>query len=168
MEPNITLTNVEVAIPTPDGLAISEYRTVQVPAYPDPVTGELVLTGEAIQLIDDAKARFMGVLLPKEIRAVRKRLGLTQAQIAELLQAGAKTYTRWENGRCRPSRLANMILCALRDGRLDVSYLRSVLSGPFDWRPKVIHYNFRKPHPVTFKIGQTNLSESNETVAVDS
>jgi hypothetical protein len=50
---------------------------------------------------------------------------------------------------------------------VDVPYLRSVLSGPFDWRPKVIHYDFGQPQPVRFDLTQAFLSEiSNETVAV--
>ena len=39
---------------------------------------------------------------------------------------GAKTYTRWESGGDHPSRSLNILLRALRDGRIDVPYLRSI------------------------------------------
>lgn len=167
---NLTETiDFELAVPTLDGKGVAETRVIKLPAHRDSDTGELVLDGEALQMIDDEKARYLGLLTPAEIRGVRKRFGFTQAQIAELLQAGAKTYTRWETGRCRPSRLANVILCALRDGRIDVPYLRSVLSGPFDWRAKVVHYDFNRQtaRPVTFDRAETDLSDKlvDETVA---
>jgi hypothetical protein len=46
--------------------------------------------------------------------------------MSELLQIGAKTYTRWESGRDLPSRSMNVLLCALRDGQLNLNYLRAL------------------------------------------
>ena len=66
-------------------------------------------------------------------KALRKRLGLTQPQISELLQIGEKTWTRWETGRERPSRSINVLLFALNDGKLDAAYLRSVARRRNDW-----------------------------------
>jgi len=39
-----------------------------------------------------------GLLTRDEIRAVRRRLGLTQAQFEQLLGVGPKTVVRWERG----------------------------------------------------------------------
>jgi transcriptional regulator with XRE-family HTH domain len=75
----------------------------------------------------------MGLLTPEQIKGLRKRLGLTQPQISELLQIGEKTWTRWETGRERPSRVINVLLFALNDGKLDAGYLRSVARRRNDW-----------------------------------
>jgi DNA-binding transcriptional regulator YiaG len=114
----------EVVIPTLDGSAIAERVTVKVPALRDPVDGEIYLTEEALSILDDTKARYMGLLLPARIKELRSTLNLTQKEISGLLQIGEKTWTRWESGRERPSRSLNLLLQALYDGRIDVAYLR--------------------------------------------
>lgn len=88
-------------------------------------------------MLDKAKARHMGLLTPEQIKALRKRLGLTQPQISELLQIGEKTWTRWETGRERPSRSINVLLFALNDGKLDAAYLRSVARRRNDWATRL-------------------------------
>lgn len=123
----------EVVIPNLDGDGIAEAVPIEVEAYTDPDTGEDVLTPESLELIEKTQARRMGLMLPEEIRQLREdRLELTQDEICELLQIGAKTYTRWETGRARPSRSMNVLLCALRDGVITVEYLRTLRSG-VDW-----------------------------------
>ncbi len=123
----------QVHIPTLDGTGVAETVPVKVPAWRDPHDGEVYLDTEATAILDKVKARHMGLLTPELIKALRKRLGLTQPQISELLQIGGKTWTRWETGRERPSRLTNVVLCALDDGKLDVAYLRSVARRRNDW-----------------------------------
>ena len=122
-----------VHIPTLDGTGIAETVKVKVPAWRDPKDGEIYLDPEATAILDKVKARHMGLLTPEQIKALRKRLGLTQPQISELLQIGEKTWTRWETGRERPSRSINVLLFALKDGKLDVAYLRSVARRRNDW-----------------------------------
>jgi DNA-binding transcriptional regulator YiaG len=112
-----------VHIPNLEGDAASEIVPVIVPVTIDPHTGEELLTPEAIELIETTKARYMGLLLPGEIREMRERLGLTQKQISTLLQAGEKSYTRWESGRARPSRMVNVLLRLLYEGRISVDVL---------------------------------------------
>ncbi|MBI2440101.1 MAG: hypothetical protein HYV35_01895 [Lentisphaerae bacterium] len=46
-----------VHIPTPDGKAVAETVMVKVPALKDPATGEVYLTGEALEIMDKKKAR---------------------------------------------------------------------------------------------------------------
>ena len=84
-------------------------------------------------MIDKTKARHMGLLLPEEIRALREHLRLSQSEMSELLQIGAKSYTRWESGRERPSRSSNLLLRSLWDGKIDVGYLRSLKDAHHDW-----------------------------------
>lgn len=122
-----------VHIPTLNGSGIAETIQVKVPAWRDPKDGEVYLDTEATAILDKVKARHMGLLTPDQIKALRKRLGLTQPQICELLQTGEKTWTRWETGRERPSRMSNVLLYALNDGKIDVAYLRSVARRRSDW-----------------------------------
>jgi len=51
---------------------------------PNTEDGEIYLGADAIALLDKAKARHMGVLAPQELAELRKRLDLTQSEIAEL------------------------------------------------------------------------------------
>lgn len=118
--------DVQVRIPNLEGDAVAETHTISVPVTVDPHTGEELLTEEAVELIETTKARYMGLLLPAEIKALRQRLQLTQKQMSELLQAGEKSYTRWESGNARPSRMVNLLLRLLYEGKVSVEALRSV------------------------------------------
>jgi transcriptional regulator with XRE-family HTH domain len=119
-------TEIEVPIPTLDGKTVARIEKVKVQALRNPKDGEIYLDGEALQLLDDVKARHMGLMLPAELKGLRETLGLTQKQISVLLQIGEKTWTRWETGRERPSRSMNLLLYCLWDRRIDVRYLKSL------------------------------------------
>jgi HTH-type transcriptional regulator/antitoxin MqsA len=54
-----------------------------------------------------------GLLSPLEVRAIRDRLGYTQAQLEQVLGVGPKTVVRWEKGTVRQSRLADRFLRTL-------------------------------------------------------
>lgn len=123
----------EVLIPTIDGTGIADRITIEVPITRDPETGEELLTPEAHEKIEQTQARYMGLLSPDELRTLRDRLGLTQNELGELLQVGEKSYSRWETGRSRPSRSINVLLRALRDGKLTVPYLQSLQKPTVDW-----------------------------------
>jgi putative zinc finger/helix-turn-helix YgiT family protein len=127
--PEIEYTDFDVDIPNPDRTRIVETVKIQIPVRRDPLTGEEMLTPEALDLIENTQARYMGIMLPDEIKNLRKELGLTQREFGELLQVGEKTATRWETGRGRPSRSLNVLLCALRDRRLPINYLK-ILRNP--------------------------------------
>src|SRR5207247_4081080 len=100
----------DVQIPNLDGDGIAETIRIDVPVHIDPESGEEILTAAAHELIEKTKARRMGLMLADEIRQLRERFSLTQEQISDLVQIGAKTYTRWESGRARPSRSLNLLL----------------------------------------------------------
>lgn len=119
-------TREPVVIPnaTGDGIAETLYR--DVPAWQDPATGQIYLDGEAHAMLDAVKARYMGILLPHQLRDLRNAIGATQKGMAGLLQLGEKSWTRWETGAERPSRSMNLLLCALYDGKVDVNYLRAM------------------------------------------
>lgn len=60
--------------------------------------GEEVLDTEASEQISQAFRRQAGLLTPEEIRQNRKKLGLTQEELAERLSVAEATLSRWENG----------------------------------------------------------------------
>jgi DNA-binding transcriptional regulator YiaG len=123
----------EVLIPTMEGDAIAERVQIQVPMEWDADLGEFLLTPEAHALIDDTKARYMGLMLPAQIKAVRQRQGIPQRQMSELIQAGEKSWTRWENGQARPSRVINVLLRAIDEGQVTVEWLQSLRNRNFSW-----------------------------------
>src|SRR5205823_1981547 len=120
----IELIDFEVKIPDLEGGGVAEVVKIKVPAKITR-TGNKILTKEALDLIEQTQARYMGLMKPLEIKELRTRLKLTQAEMSELIQAGEKSYTRWETGRARLSRLVNVLLCAIRDEFLPLTYLRT-------------------------------------------
>jgi len=68
-----------------------------------------------------ARHRLLG---PAEIRALRRRLGLTQAGLAHLLRLGANTVSRWEAGRNVQTGAMDVLLRLLRDVPGSRAYLR--------------------------------------------
>ncbi|MGH7172184.1 MAG: type II TA system antitoxin MqsA family protein [Gemmataceae bacterium] len=60
--------------------------------------GDVVLDTEANKQITQAFRQQAGLLTPEEIRQHRKKLGLTQEELAERLSVAEATLSRWENG----------------------------------------------------------------------
>ena len=110
-------------VPNLDDTAVAERVKVSVPLKWDEEIQEWLLTPEAHQIIEDTKARHMGLLLPAQFRELRERYGFTQKEMGELLQVGEKSWTRWESGRHRPSRSINLLVRALYEGGLSIDYL---------------------------------------------
>jgi len=137
-----TTSKEPVYIPTADGSGIAETFWVEVPAWKDPVSGEVLLDGHAREKLEAVKARYLGILAPSQLRDLRAAIGVSQKDMAGLLQLGEKSWTRWETGRERPSRSMNVLLCALYDGKIDVNYLEmladpSLRSQFARWKPAV-------------------------------
>jgi|SRR5579884_3531231 len=59
---------------------------------------ELVFDADANRQITEAFRRAANLLEPEEIRRRREALGLTQAALAERLEVGTATVSRWETG----------------------------------------------------------------------
>jgi DNA-binding transcriptional regulator YiaG len=114
----------QIKIPTIEGDCVAEVITLEVPVAWDGEIAEWVLTEEAHRLIEDTKARHMGLLLPHQFLQLRQRHALTQSEIGELFQVGAKSWTRWETGKHRPSRSVNLLIKALFDNQITIEYLR--------------------------------------------
>jgi DNA-binding transcriptional regulator YiaG len=80
-------------------------------------------TPEAHEMIEDTKARHMGLLLPAQFKELRERYDFSQKEMGELFQVGEKSWTRWESGKHRPSRSINLLIRALYEGKIPVNYL---------------------------------------------
>ena len=93
-----------------------------------PKCREIVLRyQDAKRLGEDAVAiyrRKHDLLSADEIRAMRERFSLTQAQFARLLRLGANTLSRWESGRNVQTEAMDMFLRLIRDLPGSVAYLR--------------------------------------------
>ena len=89
---------------------------------------------EVVLRIDDARrlrqraleiyrAKY-GLLTADEIRSIRDRHGLTQAEMARLLRLGGNTISRWEAGRNVQTASMDMFLRMIRDLPASLDYLR--------------------------------------------
>jgi len=65
-----------------------------------------------------------GLLSAEEIRSIRERFGLTQAELARLLRLGGNTISRWEAGRNVQTAAMDMLLRMIRDLPGSLDYLR--------------------------------------------
>ena len=59
---------------------------------------EQILSSELEQSLENERYKRLGLLTPKEILQIRKRVGLSQIEMAQILDIGEKTYARWESG----------------------------------------------------------------------
>jgi putative zinc finger/helix-turn-helix YgiT family protein len=64
------------------------------------------------------------LLSADEIRSIRERFGLTQAELARLPRLGANTISRWEAARNVQTAAMDMLLRMIRDLPGSVDYLR--------------------------------------------
>lgn len=68
--------------------------------------------------------RKYNLLSADEIRSIRERFGLTQAQLAKLLRLGGNTISRWEAGRNVQTAAMDVLLRLIRDIPGSLDYLR--------------------------------------------
>ena len=120
----------EVQVPKADGSGIAEKVKVMVPVRWDEEIQDWLMTPEAHEIIDSTKARLIGLLLPTQLRELRKRYKFTQKEMGEIFQVGEKSWTRWETGKQRASRSINLLLRALYEGELSIDYLLKCAGKP--------------------------------------
>lgn len=148
-------------------------ETIEVEVYEN--FGEDFLTAESSELIERTRARHMGFLHGKDIRDLRKRLGLTQNELSALLDCGEKSLSRWESGRGIPSGIVNKLLRLLDEDFLTPASLAAV-SGPRpsstharhfqNRRPSnVIHCDFSKSGPSAREVGEWIAAQNTQPLA---
>jgi putative zinc finger/helix-turn-helix YgiT family protein len=90
--------------------------------------GEILLRfSDSKRLGEDAIAIYRkrhDLLSSDEIRAIRQRFDLTQAELARLLRLGANTVSRWEAGRNVQTAAMDILLRIIRDLPGSIEYLR--------------------------------------------
>jgi putative zinc finger/helix-turn-helix YgiT family protein len=81
------------------------------------ICGEEEYSFEQMQAVEREAGRIYreqeGYLQPEEVRAMRERWGLTQAQLEAALGIGRKTVARWEAGRVLQQRSLDNLLRAI-------------------------------------------------------
>jgi len=95
-----------------------------------PKCGEIVLRfQDSKRLHEDAIAIYRkkhDLLSADELRAIRERFSLAQAELAHLLlRLGANTVSRWESGRNAQTAAMDMLLRLIRDLPGSIDYLRN-------------------------------------------
>lgn len=95
-----------------------------------PKCGEVVLRfQDSKRLGEDAIAVYRkkhGLLSADQIRAIRERFSLTQADLTRLLHLGANTISRWESGRNVQTEAMDILLRMIRDLPHSIDYLREL------------------------------------------
>lgn len=93
-----------------------------------PGCGEIVLRmDEARKLRERALGTYRSryhLLSADEIRSIRERHHLTQAQLARLLRLGGNTISRWESGRNVQTAAMDVLLRLIRDIPESLRYLK--------------------------------------------
>jgi putative zinc finger/helix-turn-helix YgiT family protein len=107
---------------------------ISVPDFPHlrcPKCREAVLSlAEARELQRRAIERYRAkyrLLSADQIRAIRNRHNLTQADLARLLRLGGNTISRWEAGRNVQTAAMDVLLRLIRDLPGSLEYLRAAL-----------------------------------------
>ena len=97
-----------------------ETVTFDMPGWYCDQSEESIHTGEDMKLSDRVlnrlKASFEGLLLPEEIRLIRKKLHLTQETAGVLIGGGPRAFQKYESGDLLPSRaISNALILLDRD-----------------------------------------------------
>ncbi len=111
-----------------------ESITVDMPGrYPD-ASPDGIHTGTDMKVSDRAlnrlKARVEGLLLPEEIRRIRRKLGLTQEAAGELIGGGPRAFQKYETGDLLPSRAISSALLLLDHEPASLAVLEGVRTNP--------------------------------------
>lgn len=123
--PQLLTKPFDIHMPATENRAARKVATIDVQLRVDE-DGDEVLTSESLDLIDKTQARYMGLLIGEDIRALRERLKLSQDELSDLLGCGKKSLSRWENGHGYPSQLVNTLLRLLDEEFLSIASLRAV------------------------------------------
>ena len=101
--------------------------------FEDDFSGEVFVPAEELAKIDEIKADYAEIMLPEEIRALRKRYGKTQEDMCAILGLGNRTWTRWETGAVVPNASTCRTLFLLRDGKITLDDLCVQREKCMDW-----------------------------------
>lgn len=158
----------EVLVPDLDGTGVAERVMVTIPLEWDEELNQWLLAPEAHRIIEDTKARHMGLLLPAQFKELRERYDYTQKEMGELFQVGEKSWTRWESGKHRPSRSISLLIRALYEGEVSINYLLKRAGKPAREESEPVVQTFQfvcKAWKSAAPDGDNNLAQYFETSA---
>lgn len=72
--------------------------TADIPVLICQACGEEIIPSEAEELQNEAVCRHLGVMTPREIKALRQRRGWSQQDLADQTGCGVASVKRWEAG----------------------------------------------------------------------
>lgn len=91
--------------------------TFDMPGWYCTQSDESIHTGEDMKVSDRMlnllKARVEGLLAPDEIKRIRKKLGLSQAEAGRIIGGGPRAFQKYEGGDLLPSRAISSALLLL-------------------------------------------------------
>ena len=70
----------------------------EIPVHICAECGFEFVTSEAGRLKHEAVCRYLGVMTPQEISAIREEYGMSRAEFARITRLGEATLSRWERG----------------------------------------------------------------------
>ena len=107
--------------------------TFDMPGWYCESSGESIHTGEDMKVSDRMlnrlKAQALGLVEPAEIRRIRKKLGLGQADAGELIGGGPRAFQKYEAGDLLPSRATTTALLLLDNDPAALEVLKSRRQG---------------------------------------
>ncbi len=107
----------------------TESMTFDMPGWYCDESDESIHTSEDMKVSDRMlnllKARVEGLLEPKEIRRVRKKLHLTQSRAGELIGGGPRAFQKYEAGDLLPSRAITSALILLDHDPAAIAILKN-------------------------------------------
>lgn len=109
------------------------------------------------KVLTDFRRRLDGLLASDEIKAIRKKLGKTQAEMAEWLGVGEKNFARYENGQVTQSKTMDLLLRIL--GKFP--NILNNLTEPNKYEISVVPsigrlYHMTEANDVHYRMGQGN------------
>lgn len=139
-------------------------RTLTVPDY---LVNECVACGEAVvdpasskrasKLLKDFGREVDGLLGAADIKRIRKKLGYTQEQLAEVCGGGLKGFARYESGQVMQSKGMDNLLRILDEFPYALDAINrhqakrsSTVVSLMDYRNKAAYIYSEKPHDDTY------------------
>ena len=100
-------------------------REVQVPGWYPEGDGDSIHSGAELQAIDQAYLELRAAYAAR-VKAVRKKLGLTQEEAGRIIGGGRRAFQKYERGTMQPSEAAVGLIEILDRHPEEVTALRNI------------------------------------------
>jgi len=100
-------------------------REVEVPGWYPEGDGDSIHSGAELQAIDQAYIELRAAYAAR-VRAVRKKLGLTQEEAGRIIGGGRRAFQKYERGTMQPSEAAVGLIEILDRHPEEVTTLRNI------------------------------------------